>query len=396
MLASRSRAGLQAREGSVLGRMAPALSSSQNNGTKPLIILRLVVAISETSAPYNQFSLALSNRQNITICTYFKSRISVPKEITLFEGNDTLNGFFRVLTAAFDRKEYDIIHVHSPHLGLLFLLASGFLPRKSIRSTVYTVHNSYQSYKLRNRLMLIPVFTFFRRVVCCSNSSLESFPRLMRWLAGERICAVQNGVNIDRVDRVTEISPKSVQERQFTVVTVGRLIEKKKPASVLNAYEQGGGRASTLVFIGDGNLRAQLIAETRKLGLEKQVKMTGLIPRDEVLAYLAKADVFVSASRVEGLPIAVLEAMACRCPVILSDIQPHREIADGVDFIPLIPPDDTRGFAQEIRRVQSMSPSERSMLGSRCRQLVEKRFSLTSMHEGYEKVYRQLLHENHR
>jgi len=366
------------------------------NVREPLTILRLIITINETSAPYNQFSLALTSQDNLTICTYFRSSISVPKEITLFEGNDTLKGFFRVLKAAFDRKEYDIIHIHSPPLGLLFLVASGFLSRISIRSTVYTVHNSYQSYKLRNRLMLIPVFAFFRRVVCCSNSSLESFPRLMRWIAGDRICSVQNGVDIDRVDRLMQNWPRLLGESRFTVVTVGRLVEVKRHSSVLDAFQQSADGGSNLVLIGEGHLRAALIAEAERFGLKKRVEMTGLIPREEVYAHLGKADLFVSASGVEGLPVAVLEAMACRCPVILSDIPPHREIATGADFIPLIQPGDVSGFAKEIRRFQSMTSYERSMLGNRCRQLVEKRFSLTSMHEGYEKVYSQLLHENHR
>ena len=361
------------------------------SASRPLNILRLSLEIGAQSAPYNQFSLALRDRQNITICTYFISSFSVPKEITLFEGDDTLKGFFRVLKAALDRKKYDIIHVHSPHLGLLFLLVSVFLPRKSIRSTVYTVHNSYQSYKLRNRLMLIPVFAFFRRVVCCSNSSLESFPRPMRWIAGERICSVQNGVDIDRVDRLMQNWPKLIDESRFTVVTVARLIENKRPFVVMNAFHQSNNRVSHLVFIGEGHLRAALAAEAKKLGLNQRVDMTGSIPREEVYEQLGRADLFISASVVEGLPVAVLEAMACGCPVILSDIPPHREIADGVDFIPIIQMNDANGFAGEIRRFQSMSPADRSMLGSRCRELVEERFSLSSMHSGYEKVYLELL-----
>jgi glycosyltransferase involved in cell wall biosynthesis len=83
--------------------------------------------------------------------------------------------------------------------------------------------------------------------------------------------------------------------------------------------------------------------------------------------------------------------MACRCPVILSDIPPHREIAEGVDFIPLIQPDDVAGFAREIRRFREMSPVERAGIGGKCRKLVEEQFSLEAMHTGYEVIYTQII-----
>jgi glycosyltransferase involved in cell wall biosynthesis len=107
-----------------------------------------------------------------------------------------------------------------------------------------------------------------------------------------------------------------------------------------------------------------------------------------------KANLFVSASDREGMPIAVLEAMACQCPVVLSDIPPHREIADGEDFIPLIAPDDAEGFAKEIKRIRNMDRFEKLELGRKCRKLVERRFSLAAMHKNYARLYEQLLKRN--
>ena len=89
----------------------------------------------------------------------------------------------------------------------------------------------------------------------------------------------------------------------------------------------------------------------------------------------------------EGLPVAVLEAMACGSPVILSDIPPHREIAEGVDFIPIVMTNDISGFASEITKFYEMSPSERAEIGKKCRALVENKFSLDAMHAGYDEVY---------
>jgi glycosyltransferase involved in cell wall biosynthesis len=85
--------------------------------------------------------------------------------------------------------------------------------------------------------------------------------------------------------------------------------------------------------------------------------------------------------------------MACRCPVVLSDIPPHREVAAGVDFIPLIAPDDVAGFAGEIRRLRGLSARQRAEIGEKCRRVAERRFSLHAMHQAYEKVYADVFRE---
>jgi len=356
-----------------------------------LRILRILLAIRETSAPYNQFSLPWADKHNITICTYFASEITPPGTISLFEGNGSLTGFFRVLKAALKAKDYDVIHVHSPHLGFIFLMTALFFYRKLLRSTLITVHDSYQNYKLRNRLMFLPVFAGFRRVICCSWSSYDSFPALYKWLAGDRLRVIQNSLDIARVNRLAEsIRQKPLQKSDFTIVAVSRLVGIKNPGSVVEAFEQSADQHSRLVYIGDGPLRDSLIAKSKTVGLENQVEFTGLIAREKVFEYLLNADLFISLSRGEGLPVSVLEAMACGCPVVLSDIPPHREIAKDIDFIPLVGPDDIAGFAREIRKFREMPVSERKAIGQKCRRLVEERFSLPVMHTAYEEVYAQI------
>jgi glycosyltransferase involved in cell wall biosynthesis len=310
----------------------------------------------------------------------------------MFEGDGSLKGFFRVVKAAFEEQEYDIIHVHHTPAAILLLIAS-IMYGKSMQSTVLTLHNCYQNqnFKPRNKLILLLILRFFQRVVCCSQSGFESLPRLLKWLAGDRVCVVQNGLDIDRVDRVLENNQGDPQKTNFTIAAVGRLIKVKNPLSALKAFQRSADQASRLVFIGEGPLRDLLAAESKKFGLEKRVVLTGLMPREKVYEHLMQADLLVSTSRGEGLPVAVLEAMACRCPVLLSDIPPHREIVDGADYIPLIQPDDVAGFAREIDRFGRMTPLERAEIGEKCRKLVEERFNLNNMHKGYEKVYGQLM-----
>src|SRR6185503_14132189 len=354
----------------------------------------IILALKPTNGQYNEHCLPLMDERDITICTYFRSNITPPSQITLFDGDNTLVGFFRILRAALRKRQYDIIHVHTPHAGVLLLLTL-FLTgsyKKLIPSTVHTVQNSYENFKLRNQLLFIPSFAFFRYMVFCSNASYESFPAFFKWLAGNRMRVVQNAVDLERINRLIE-NKHVTQNDDFTIATVG-LIEIKNSLTVLDAFYQSDGHVGKLVFLGEGTMRSILTQKIASLGLQKRVKLTGMVPRDEVFQYFALADLFVSASRGEGLPVAVMEAMACRRPVILSDIAPHREIVKDVDFIPLINPDNVVGFASAIKKYREMSISERTTLGEKCRKLIEEQFSLPVMHSGYAAIYSEITGNN--
>jgi glycosyltransferase involved in cell wall biosynthesis len=295
------------------------------------------------------------------------------------------------LRRALDAERYDVIHAHAPQSGVLLLLA--VLARRRShrlrRSLVYTVQDSFYDYRLRDRsLMVVPLMSF-HRLIFCSGSAYESLPQALKWLVRGRWRVVQNGADIDRVDRAIAAAPAQREDTRFTVLSVGRLDAVKDPFAVLDAFARSVDRDADcrLVFIGGGQLATGLEARIEVSGLQDRVTLRGLIPREEVFLASAEADLFVSASHGEGLPVAVLEAMAAGCPVILSDIPPHRELAEEAGFIPFVKPGDVEGFATEIRRFRAMSSSERHEIGRQCRAHVTARFTLPIMRAGTDAVY---------
>ncbi len=354
-----------------------------------LRILRLVLTAGETSAPYNQFTLAWRRRHAITLCTLFSPTLSTPADLPVFDGGGSVWGFLRALRQALRGRDYDLVHAHSPHVALLFLLTRRLWRARAL-PTVFTLHTSYPNLKLRNLLLLLPVLLRFDRIVCCSRASLESFPGWLRRLGGARLCAVQNGVDLERVDRALAERAAPAPAAGLRVAAVGRLMELKNPLVLVQALARLADAESRLRLIGAGPLAPAVREAARQAGLAARVELCGLIPRDEVYAGLAEADVYVSASSCEGLPVAALEAMACGLPVVLSDIPPHREIAAGVDFVPLLAPDDAAGFARELARLRELSPQARRELGARCRRLAQERFGLGAMLRGYESVYAEV------
>ena len=350
-------------------------------------ILHLTPQVAQTSGQYNEHCLPLLQERDLTICSFHPPAVDLPPELARFHGGGRTLGYLRALRAALGQgREYDVIHAHSAKTGALFLVAAMLRPGYLARS-VYTVQNSYPNYRRRNRLLLAVIFAAYRRVVMCSEACRDSMPAWLRRLGGTRIRVVQNAVDTRRVAQAVNRVRTTGSGDTFTVACVGRVIPIKNPFMVLEAFARAAADDWRLCFIGDGGLRPDVEAAAAARRLSGQVQTTGLIPRDAVFAALGAADVFVSASRGEGLPVAVLEAMASGCPVILSDIPPHREVAGDAAFVPLIDPDDAEGFARELRRLRSLPAAERAEIGWRCRSHVVERFGLSAMHAAYERIY---------
>jgi len=357
-----------------------------------LRVLHVITNLGPANAQFNEHCLPMRRARDITICSVHERTVNVPHEISVFEGDGTARGLARALRRAFDHGPYDIVHAHAPGTATVLALVVA-RSRRSMTNAVLTVHNSRESFPMRNQALLPLLFRMFPTVVFCSHAAAGSYPRWMRALT-HRTEIVPNGVDTARIGRVVE-TEASLQPSSFRVTTVGRLIPRKDPITVYEAFRAATDGPDGLLYVGDGIQRTDVAARVARHGLDDRVEITGLVERDEVYRLLARSSLVVSAAHSEGLPVAVLEALACGVPVVLSDIPPHREIADGVDFVPLVPPGDVPGFAAAIREAKTMSPADRAEVGARGRSLVERRFGLRVMHESYERVYRSVLVPRH-
>jgi glycosyltransferase involved in cell wall biosynthesis len=104
-----------------------------------------------------------------------------------------------------------------------------------------------------------------------------------------------------------------------------------------------------LLILGEGELHADLWRLVQALGLTDAVAMPGYEPNP--FAYMRRARVFVLSSRYEGLPNALIQAMACGCPVVSTDCPSGpREILDGGRYGALVPVGDVDALADAIVR----------------------------------------------
>ena len=362
------------------------------NEQRALSVLHILPAVRPTNAQYHEHCLPMRHKRRIVICSLLSSTLAPPPPLELIAGDGSRRGAWRALRAALKAEPYDIIHAHVPITGAL-LAAAMVASRRSMSSCVFSMTNSYGSYRRRNQLLLYPIFALFPQLVLCSAAVKESLPLMLARLARNKATVVLNGVDTERVDEVLASLPDSGSDigrrAGMTLVSVGRLIDIKDPHTLVAAFAAFARPGDRLVFVGDGPLRDDIMRWAEQAGVGSQVEITGFVPREDVYRRVVSGDVCVAVSLGEGLPCAVLESMACGRPVILSDIPPHREIADEVDFVPFVATGDVEGLVRELVRVRSMSAQERLDVGDQCQKLVSARYSVAAMHTALEPVYRR-------
>lgn len=174
------------------------------------------------------------------------------------------------------------------------------------------------------------------------------------------------------------------RRRDLTVVTVARLTPVKGADVVIRAFAQVRTvyPQLRLVIIGDGPARADLESLCRDLHLGDSACFTGTLSIDSLANYLGAAGVFALGSRTEGLPHAVLEAMAAGAPVVATRVGGTPEVVtDGVNGL-LVPPDDPPALAAAITGILE-NPARARRLAQAGRETLD-RFSWLRLVDEYE------------
>ena len=143
---------------------------------------------------------------------------------------------------------------------------------------------------------------------------------------GRRATYIPNGVDAPASRPADEITRRWGLTANNYVLFVGRLVPEKAPDLLIRAYrEVSGGRP--LVIAGDSSFTDAYVARLRaEAAGDPRIRFCGYVFGDTLAELYSNAAVFVQPSRLEGLPLTLLEACAHGVPVVASDIAPHREI----------------------------------------------------------------------
>lgn len=212
----------------------------------------------------------------------------------------------------------------------------------------------------------------------------------------ERITVVERGRDAARLG---EPSPERRRESRSdlglspsdeVVVHVGRQVFQKGQKTLLQALDhlRHRSRLKVLIVGAPGPASHELQRLCKELQLDSRVRFLG--HRPDVPNILAAADVFAFPSLLEGMPGAVLEAMALGLPIVASDIAPVREVVEADKNAILVPPGSASALAAGIDGLLD-SPSQAAKLGARSRQIFLSRFTLEHSARRMVELYRKIL-----
>lgn len=271
-------------------------------------------------------------------------------------------GWVRRLRRLVHDRGVDLVHTHMPLPAAAARLALP-RPRQGGPALVHTEHNLWDRYRLPTRLANQLTYRRNAGVVAVSDGVAGSIR------ADVPVEVVVHGIDTGRLRPATIEAHRSARRalglapEAPVIGTVGNFTAKKDHASLLAATarlvdEHPGIR---LVLVGSGPLEDELRARARALGIEGTVVFAG--SRDDVFDLLPALDVFTLSSRFEGLPIALLEAMACGVPPVATRVGGIPEVVtDGRDGS-LVEPGDPEALATVLGKLLA-DPVARQEMGA--------------------------------
>lgn len=280
------------------------------------------------------------------------------------------------------REKFDLLHTYLTYANILGVLAgkpAGVPVVASLRSTA-TDPRFYHPVRYRLESWLL---RFGARGVMANGYSIAEANQ--RRLRHKRILVIPNAVAVppllSAAERAAVRAGLLPEPNRLMLISVGRLSPPKGFSDLLAAFAEvrQAHPSAFLVIVGEGALRPELERQAASLGLSQDLLLTGA--RNDVPRLLAASDLFVNASRWEGLSVAILEAMAAGLPVVATGVgdTPHIVVV-GTGVV--VPPQHPARLAEALRALLDQ-PQALSVMGSAAREHILRHYSLAAWVEQF-------------
>lgn len=305
---------------------------------------------------------------------------------------------FSALRANLREQRPHVLHTHRYKENILTGIAAKL---SSVPFTVRTVHGlqenlrGWQRTKMSVYLWLEGMVAQWTRQYTVGVS--EEIATIMRQrLPRNTVVCIHNGIDVENVrpsiDRVTKRRELGIPDEAIVVGTVSRLVPVKGIEYLLRAIgrlcEELPETAVRLLLVGEGPSRSKLEALTCELGIERKTLFLG--HRSDVYDLMNLFDIFALPSLHEGMPMALLEAMALGRPVVASRVGGIPEVVtDGAEGR-LVPAQDIHCLSRALREL-ALSRTLREQLGRAAKERILRSFERKHMAAEVRELYWSLV-----
>lgn len=270
---------------------------------------------------------------------------------------------------------------------LLMDIVGGFAARMQRKTWVLSEcstiarYNNYWKYRLRAR-----AGAHANAVISNSRGGDQYWQNFLRENCRH---IIPNGIPLDAIVNTPQglLADSNLPNSGDYIMFAGRLELGKNLENLLKALAIVRERKPIeAVVCGDGSQRETIKMQINSLNLSGHVHMPGYIPNEQVWSLLKSAAAFTFLSEFEGMPNAVLEAMTCRCPLLVSDIPAHRAFLDEsiATFVDHSNPHQVANAIIETIETRDESRIEKAWYKANT-------FSIPSMTNAFDQVYRDML-----
>ena len=299
---------------------------------------------------------------------------------------------YKKLKSIMDEGGFSIIHCHTPVGGVVGRLAAREARKKGTR-VIYTAHgfHFYKGAPIKNWLLFYPIEKLCSRLTDVLITINKEDYLLAQKKMKARCVKYVPGVGVDLKKFSTSTVNKAAKRRELGIpedavvlLSVGELNNNKNHETVIRAIAD---MAVYYIIAGKGDLQQHLQNIIDTLGVHNRVKLLGY--RYDVEELYKAADIFAFPSFREGLPVALMEAMAAGVPTVASRIRGNVDlIQDGIDGF-LCDPDAEKSFADHISILLSNDVLANSF-SERGREKIKK-YDIENVLRAAQEVYKDVL-----
>lgn len=280
----------------------------------------------------------------------------------------------------------DIIFLHGSAYILPAKLA-GLFTRKKCKIIIRETQANHLKTKAQ-WVSLSGAMFLADHIVCLTQEFKSQVKKKLKWLYREKkVRVISNGINLELYK-----PGEKPQDKTMVIGMQSRIVRIKDHNTLIKAFAllkeefKSAGFNLKLRIAGDGDLKEGLVVFAKELGLSDDVEFTGMIPEKELVDFLQSLDIYVHASFGETMSTSIMQAMACKLPIIASDVNGINNMITDQQTGLLVPPENIEMLAAAMSLL-IRDEQLREAYSDKAYDYAMNNFSNNSMFESYKALF---------